>query len=161
MSLLSFPWGVRMSVVLGSAVTDFRRRSFIRMVAASPSASQDPLADWADHASLWEVFEDKADLLEALQRHWVDLLGHVVYAEPRYPLGEERVRQVYADLSEEHPVLRALLNEHQDDREIFDSIEEERILMARAAGHLHRASAATLSWRGRDLLETVPAQRGG
>ena len=150
-----------MSVVLGSAVTDFRRRAFIRMVAASPYASGDPLADWADHESLWEVFDDLADLLDALQRHWIDLLGHVVYAEPHYPLGEERVREIYAQLTEEHPVLREILSAHQDDREIFDSVEEERILLARAAGHLHRASATTLSWRGRDLLETVPAQRGG
>jgi hypothetical protein len=153
--------GSHMSVALGSAVNEFRRRAFIRMVATSSYTSDDPLDELAGREAMWEVFDDRADLLDALQRYWFDLLRHVVHAEPTYPLGEDRVREVYADLADEHPVLRAVLSEHEDDAAIIDAVEEERILLARAAGHLHRASAATLSGRARDLLETVPAQRRG
>ncbi len=151
--------GSHMSVALGSAVTEYRRRAFVRTVADSTEVSQDTLADWRARQALWEIFQDQTDLLAALQRYWVDLLRHAVYAQPRFPLGEDRVRELYVELAAEHPALRSILSGHQDDHAIFDSLEEERVLLARAAGNLHRVSTATLSSRGRELLETVPAQR--
>lgn len=149
-----------MSIAIGTALVEYRRRAFVRMIAAAPHTSDDPRVPWAQYVGLWEVFEDEADLLRDLQRYWVELLTHAVYGAPQYPLGEEPVREIYAELAQEHPALRAVLAEHQDDHNLFDGVQEEEILLARAAGHLHRASQATLSLRGRDLLETIPAQRG-
>jgi hypothetical protein len=147
-----------MSLALASAVTDFRRRALLRTLIASPSA--DPLAEAAGHEALWEVFEDETDLLRSLQQLWFDALSRRVYAEPRYPLGTERVREVYTELAAEHPVLRSVLDSHQDHSGIADDLQDERVLLARAAGHLRLASPATLSWRARDLIDQlVPAQR--
>jgi len=150
-----------MSIAVGTALADFRRRAFVRVIAASPYDGGDPLQPWSEDPALWEVFEDETDLVVDLQAHWVELLSRAVYGAPQYPLGEEPVIDLYTTLTMEYPTLRAILASHQDDHHLFDSVQEEQILLARAAGHLHRASPTTLSLRGRDLLETIPAQRGG
>ena len=49
-------------------VTDFRRRAFVRLIATTPLGAADPVAAWADREPLWEVFADRADLLETLQQ---------------------------------------------------------------------------------------------
>jgi hypothetical protein len=130
------------------------------MIAESPYDGEDPLKAWADHPGLWEVFEDESDLLLELQTHWLNLLTREVYGAPQYPLGEEPVLELYTRMTSRFPALRAILAEHQDDYHIFEAVQEEQILLARAAGNLHHVSPLALSLRGRDLLDTIPAQRG-
>lgn len=149
-----------MSVLLRNAVTDFRRRALLLTLVAGQS--DDVLADAAGDFAVWEVFEDESDLLVELQGHWLDLLTKAVYAAPAYPLGDELVKKVYAALAAEHQALRATLDARQDEFAIRGLVQEERILLARAAGHLDQVSTATLSWRGRDLVEgLIPSQREG
>jgi hypothetical protein len=143
-------------------VADFRRRAFIRLIATTPLGVADPIAEWADREPLWEVFADRTELLDALQQHWVDQLSRRIHGEATYPLGPAPLMQLYADLSIELAPLRAILFTHQDDAAIAATLLEEHLLLARAAGYLDgRASTATLSWRARDLIATVPAQREG
>ncbi len=149
-----------MPVALSSALTDFRRRAFVRGLAASISTADDPMQEWSGHHAVWELFKDESDLLTALHSHWVDLLSRRIYGEPHYPLGEERTREVYTALVEEFPTLRAVLERYQEFPAVAHLVNEERVLLARAAGHLGHASIATLAWRGRDLLDTIPLQRG-
>ncbi|HSV38629.1 MAG TPA: hypothetical protein VLI04_07695 [Nocardioidaceae bacterium] len=149
-----------MTVATARSITDYRRRAFVRLIAESAIAGEDPLDSWSSEHPLWEVFEDRADLLRALQEHWVDLLSHRVYGAPEYPLGNDTMRDVYTALAEAHPTLRAILAKFEDDVAIADQLMEEHVLLARAAGNLDtRASASTLVWRARDLLATVPEQR--
>lgn len=149
-----------MSVALSSAFTDFRRRAFVHGLAASAVAADDPLSAWSRHHAVWELFEDEGDLLAALHEYWVDLLSRRIYGEPHYPLGEERTREVYAALAQELPALREVLERYQEFPALARLVNEERVLLARSAGHLGHASTATLAWRGRDLLDTIPLQRG-
>jgi len=144
------------------SVADFRRRAFVGLIAQSPSTGGDPLERWAGHAPLWEVFTDRADLLCALQEQWTDLLSHRVYGAPRYPLGPDALRAVYAALASDNPALRTVLDLHAEDPVIASLRLAEDVLLARAAGNLDsRASASTLAWRARDLIASVPAQREG
>jgi hypothetical protein len=153
--------GFNMSVALGSPVIDYRRRALVRGIATASVHDAAALADLEGRDALGAVFADQGDVLVALQEHWADLLSRRIYAEPRYPLGAEGCREVYAALIEEYPALRALLDQYVDDPAIAHLVNEERILLARAAGHLEHSSPATLAWRGRDLLEKIPAQRAG
>ena len=149
-----------MSAVSARAVVEFRRRAFVRLFASATYDGTDPLKGWHDHESLWEVFADQDDLLASLQEHWVALLSHRIFAESTYPLGNDSLRDAYAEVAREHSALHAVLDAHADDPAIADSVLEEHVFLARAAGHLdRRASASTLAWRTRDLLATIPSQR--
>jgi len=143
-------------------VADFRRRAFIRLIATTPQGVADPIASWADREPLWEVFADRDDLLDALQRYWVDRLSRRIHGEPTYPPGSARLQQLYAELTVELAPLRAILFRCQDDAAVAAALLEEHLLLARAAGYLDgRASTATLTWRAKDLIALVPAQREG
>ena len=108
-----------------------------------------------------ELFKDESDLLTVLHSHWVDLLSRRIYGEPHYPLGEERTREVYTALVEEFPTLRAVLERYQEFPAVAHLVNEERVLLARAAGHLGHASIATLAWRGtRPARHDSSAARG-
>jgi hypothetical protein len=132
------------------------------LIATSPYAGTDPLAAWMAHGPLWEVFADRADLLAALEEHWVELLSREIYGAPRYPLGGESTREIYARTAAAYPALRAILGLHEDGPALSPLVLQEHVLLARAAGNLDsRASASTLAFRARDLLGQVPAQREG
>ena len=147
---------------LSRDVADFRRRAFIRLIATTPVGADDPLAAWADREPMWEVFSDRADLLDALQHYWVDRLSRQIHQEPSYPLGSARLQELYGDLAIELAPLRAILFRHQDDAAIAATLLEEHLLLARAAGYTDgRASTATLTWRAKDFIATVPTQRAG
>jgi len=154
-------WGCQMSVAISSPVADYRRRALVRGIAIARVQDVSSLADWAGRDAVRAVFVDPDDVLVALHEHWVGLLSRRIYGDPQYPLGAERSRELYAGLVADHPGLRELLDKHSDNPAIAHLVNDERILLARAAGFLEHSSPATLAWRGRDLLETIPAQRAG
>ncbi|QLQ10596.1 MAG: hypothetical protein HZY75_09645 [Nocardioidaceae bacterium] len=144
---------------MSRAVTDFRRRALIRVVAAVPVTSADALAPWVSDPALSDVFADDADIVSALQDLWLVELSRRIHSAPRYPLGPEQVLETYAGLASAYPTMRAVLDQHQDDPVIATEVEEERILLARAAGNLGPSAMATLARRGHDLLSEIPEQR--
>ena len=151
-------WGL---VQMG--ITTLRRRDFMRAVLNNARTTGDLVSPWHEVGDVASLFDDEDDLLVEMHREWLRLLvgrlhrGEIVAS--RTPVG---VRDLYDELCEEHPTLRALLDSHEANPVLWEPTAREHAMLARIGGLAPDGTEPELAAsRGRLLLtQRIPVQRG-
>ncbi len=144
------------------ATLSLQRRTVMRNIVRNAQESGDTVAPWRQVDDVDGHFVDEADVLLEVHREWVRVLvarlhQREIVAE-RIPI---RVREMYDEVSRDHPTLRAILDANAAHPVLWEPTSQEHALLARIANlapaGTHPEMAATI---GRTLVsQSVPAQR--
>ncbi len=148
--------------------TTLQRRDFMREVLSHARRDGAAVAPWrgpsaqGGAATLDGNFDDEGDLLVELHREWLRLLvgrlhgGEIV---ARRTMGE--VRALYAELCDDHPTLRRLLDAHCAEPALAAATLREHAMLARIAGLVPEGMSLEEAARlGRALVTPgIPVQR--
>lgn len=139
-----------------------QRRTVMRNIVRNAQETGDAVAPWRQVDDLGGHFVDEADILLEVHREWVRVL--VARLHQREIVAERipvLVRDLYDEVSQDHPTLRAILDANAAHPALWEPTSQEHALLARIAGlapaGTHPELAATI---GRTLVcQRVPAQR--
>jgi hypothetical protein len=144
------------------ATLSLQRRSVMRDIVRNAQETGDTTAPWRHVADLDGHFVDESDILLEVHREWVRVL--VARLHQREIVAERtpvRVRDLYDEVSVDHPTLRSILDANAAHPALWEPTAQEHALLARIAGlapaGTHPEMAATI---GRTLVaQRIPAQR--
>jgi hypothetical protein len=139
-----------------------QRRTVMRDIVRNAQETGDTVAPWRHMEALDDQFVDETDILLEVHREWVRVL--VARLHQREIVSERtpiRVRDLYDEVSTDHPTLRAILDANVAHPALWEPTAQEHALLARIANlapaGTHPELAATI---GRTLVsQRVPAQR--
>jgi hypothetical protein len=139
-----------------------QRRTVMRDIVRNAQETGDTVAPWRHTEDVEGHFVDEADVLLEVHREWVRVL--VARLHQREIVAERtpvRVRDLYDEVSSDHPTLRAILDANAAHPVLWEPTAQEHSLLARIAGlapaGTHPELAATI---GRTLVsQRIPAQR--
>ncbi len=145
------------------ATLSLQRRTVLRDIVRNAQETGDAVAPWRRVAESEGHFVDEADVLLEVHREWVRALvarlHHREIVAERTPV---KVRDLYDEVSKDHPTLRAILDANAAHPALWEPTAQEHALLARIAG---LAPAGTLPEQaatvGRTLVtQRIPTQRG-
>lgn len=138
------------------------RRALMRDIVRNAQETGDTVAPWRQMAQLDGHFADESEILLEVHREWVRVLvarlhQREIVAE-RIPI---RVRDLYDEVSSDHPTLRAILDNNAAHPSLWEPTAQEHAMLARIANlapaGTHPELAASI---GRTLVsQRIPAQR--
>jgi hypothetical protein len=139
-----------------------QRRTVMREIVRNAQETGDTVAPWRHLEDLEGHFVDEGDILLEVHREWVRVL--VARLHQREIVAERtpvRVRDLYDEVSDDHPTLRGILDANAAHPALWEPTAQEHALLARIAGlaptGTHPELAATI---GRTLVsQRIPAQR--
>ncbi len=142
--------------------TTAERRSFLRAVVESAQITGDRTAPWRGIGGYAARFASEDEVIVELHAEWLRLLvarlhqGRVV--PQRTPAN---VRDLYDQLSEEHPTLRGILDAHRANPVLWDPVAREHAMLAGVAGLVPDGTDEELAAAiGRSLVsQRIPVQR--
>jgi hypothetical protein len=139
-----------------------QRRTVMRDIVRNAQETGDTRAPWRHMGDLDGHFADEADILLEVHREWVRVL--VARLHQREIVAERtpvRVRDLYDEVSTDHPTLRAILDANAAHPELWEPTSQEHALLARIAGLAPAGTAPELAASiGRTLVsQRIPAQR--
>jgi hypothetical protein len=146
-------------------ITTVRRRDFMRAVLVQAQAKGDTVAPWRalGLGGVGHHFDDEGDLLVELHREWLRVLvGRLHRGEIVAQRTVADVRDLYDEVSREHPTLRRILDTHQANPALWEPTSREHAMLARIAGLVPEGmSTEDAADLGRALVsQRIPVQRG-
>ena len=146
-------------------ITTLRRRDFMREVLVRARAHGDTTAPWRGlgPGGVEQHFDDEGDLLVELHREWLRVLvGRLHRGEIVAQRTVGDVRDLYDEVSRDHPTLRNILDTHQANPALWEPTSREHAMLARIAGLVaERMSTEDAADLGRALVsQRIPVQRG-
>lgn len=143
-------------------MTTLMRRDFMRAVLQNARSTGDRIAPWTQVGDVARHFDDEADLLVELHREWLRVLvarlhrGEIV--AQRTPAN---VRDLYDEVSQDHPTLRGILDAHEANPVLWEPTAREHAMIARIAGLAPDGTAGEdAAALGRTLItQRIPTQR--
>jgi len=144
------------------AVTTLQRRDFMRAVVAQAHDDGSAVSPWRG-GSLYQYFDDEADLLVELHREWLRVLvGRLHHGEIVARRTVAEIRDLYDAACADHPTLRRLLDSHLANPALCEPVCREHAMLARIAGLAPEGtSTEDAAELGRVLVSLrIPVQRG-
>ena len=148
-------------------ITTLQRRDFMRAVIAHAQTKGDAVAPWralGRHlGGVEQNFDDEGDLLVELHREWLRrLVGRLHRGEIVAFRTVANVRDLYDEVSRDHPTLRRILDNHSANPALWEPTVREHAMLARIAGLVEEGtSTEDAAALGRAMVsQRIPVQRG-
>jgi hypothetical protein len=137
-------------------------RDYLRAVVVAAQRTGEVVAPWQHVDDTQLPADAERGVLAQLHGEWVRLLVSGLHPGQIVPRRTPAaVRELYAELCDDHPTLRRILDAHATDPELAGPTAREHAMLARVAGLApDGASAEDAATAGRELIASrMPSQR--